>query len=260
MPKAKGRRPRRTKARRATPGWSKYQEEVAQFFRDLGLDAKTNETIKGARTTHDIDVVVRSKHAGLEVVWLVECKAWRSRVPKEKVLALRTIVDDAGADRGFVMAERGYQSGALEAARLANTTLTSLSDLRETLAYELGLSRLRTLAARLDACQRRYWNIGKYDRIDHDLRPEIGAIGYSGHVVITAVNYTLSRALMHGFPVSYDRVEAALSSHGSGLPDPAPGDPGAISSPIELFDILNEELGDLERRLGEAEAALGMKQ
>jgi hypothetical protein len=46
------------------PGWSGYQEEVAGFFRSLGLSATTNATIEGVRTSHDVDVVVRSKHAG----------------------------------------------------------------------------------------------------------------------------------------------------------------------------------------------------
>lgn len=131
--------------------WSDYQEEVAKFFRALGLDAETNVTIRGVRTSHDVDVVVRSKHAGLKITWLVECKAWNSAVPKEKVLALRMIVDDTGADRGFLMAEKGYQSGALEAAHLTNVTLTSLADLRETLAYDLGLSQLKSLARTSDS-------------------------------------------------------------------------------------------------------------
>src|SRR5262245_38306209 len=122
--------------------WNDFQEDVAQFFRELGLDAKTNQTIKGIRTNHAIDVLVRSKHAGLEITWIVECKAWNSAVPKEKVLALRAIVEDTGSDRGFIMAENGYQSGALEAARLTNILLTSLADLKETLNLELGISRL----------------------------------------------------------------------------------------------------------------------
>lgn len=105
------------------PDWDDYQEKVAQFFRDLSFDAETNVTIQGVRTSHDVDVLVRSTHKGIKITWVIECKAWKTAVPKEKVLALRSIVDDTGADRGFVMAENGYQSGALEAARLANITL-----------------------------------------------------------------------------------------------------------------------------------------
>jgi restriction system protein len=36
--------------------WQEDQEEAAVFFRSLGLDATTNHTVQGVRTTHDIDV------------------------------------------------------------------------------------------------------------------------------------------------------------------------------------------------------------
>jgi len=57
------------------PEWSDYQEEVAEFFRSLGLAAETNVTVRGVRTNHNVDVVVRSKHVGFEILWLIECKA-----------------------------------------------------------------------------------------------------------------------------------------------------------------------------------------
>lgn len=238
------------------PAWDKYQEEVAQFFRDLGLDAKTNQTIKGVRTNHDIDVLVRSKYAGLEITWLVECKAWSSAVPKEKVFALRTIVEDTGADRGFMMAENGYQMGALQAARLTNILLTSLADLKETLAYELGISRLKTLLPRLESCRRRYWDIDKYARIKHGLRNEVGTFGYSGNRVIQAIDHTLKIALSSGFPVNYDPLDAAFAAQGLSLEPVKVGDAGAISSPNDLFESLHKELADLEQRLTAAEASL----
>src|SRR3979409_1054615 len=93
--------------------WSEYQEEVAQFFRELGLTAETDATIEGVRTRHKIDVLVRRKHPGIALTWLVECKHWKSPVSKEKVFTLRSIVEDTGSDRGFIMAEGGYQTGAL---------------------------------------------------------------------------------------------------------------------------------------------------
>ncbi len=77
--------------------WNEYQEEAAEFFRALGLEASTNVSLKGVRTSHDIDVLVKSRHAGFEVTWLVECKHWNSRVSKLHVLALREIVADTGA-------------------------------------------------------------------------------------------------------------------------------------------------------------------
>ena len=93
--------------------WREYQESVAHFFRSLGFDATTDETVVGARAEHAVDVVVRGQLSGIPTVWIVECKAWKRKVPKERVGTLRNIVDDVGADRGFLMAEGGYQPGAL---------------------------------------------------------------------------------------------------------------------------------------------------
>jgi restriction system protein len=69
--------------------WQEYQEEVAACFRSLGLDAITNHSVPGVRTTHDIDVFVRAHQVGFDVVWVVECKQWSKPVNKLHVLALR---------------------------------------------------------------------------------------------------------------------------------------------------------------------------
>lgn len=85
--------------------WQEYQEEVTTFFRNLGWEAMTDFAIRGVRTTHDVDVFVKSHHVGFDVVWIVECKYWTSRVTKLHVLALREIVADLGADRGILLSE-----------------------------------------------------------------------------------------------------------------------------------------------------------
>ncbi|MDM9541668.1 restriction endonuclease, partial [Klebsiella pneumoniae] len=82
--------------------WEDYQEEAASFFRSLGLEATTNVRVNGIRTHHDIDVLVKSHHAGFDIIWLVECKHWKNPVSKLHVLALREIVTEIGADRGIL--------------------------------------------------------------------------------------------------------------------------------------------------------------
>jgi hypothetical protein len=233
--------------------WSDYQEEVALFFRSLGLTAETNATIEGVRTSHNVDVMVRTKHAGIAITWLVECKHWKDRVTKEKVLALRSIIDDTGADRAFIMAESGYQSGALEAPRLTNTTLTSLQDLKETLAYEVGMAKLDSIWIRCESCRERYWSISKQDRIDLGLRPDAGAFGYSGDIVIKAVEGTLQGVRFGGFPVAYDRTWSALNSYGGRRGQPIERLEGIVcETPGKLFDVLDAELRELEGRLSAA--------
>lgn len=91
--------------------WRDYQDESAAFFRSLGLEAATDERIEGARAVHAVDVAVRSNQAGLRQLWIVECKLCKRRVEKVHVLALQSIVQDVGADRGILLSESGFNPG-----------------------------------------------------------------------------------------------------------------------------------------------------
>lgn len=180
--------------------WKDYQEEAAAFFRSMGLEADTDVTIQGVRTKHDIDVLVRSHHYGFDITWIVECKHWKSPVSKLHVLGLREIVTDAGADRGILLSEAGFQSGAVEASHLTNVQLTSLADMRVSTTEQISSMRLRELYDRVAECNDRYWNISKEHRIEDDLRPDIGFGGYRAKSVIDGCQDVLSRAFRHLYP------------------------------------------------------------
>jgi len=120
--------------------WQEYQEQAASFFRRLGYIASVNRTLEGSRGNHDIDVVVEFKKNSFDCRWLIECKYWSSKVPKEKVLAFGAIVADTGADKGIMLSESGFQSGAKACASKTNILLTSLGELIE--SNELDLRRL----------------------------------------------------------------------------------------------------------------------
>lgn len=113
--------------------WRDYQLQVAAFFRKCGCEAEVEVTVEGARGTHDVDVLVTFHRHGLLCKWVIECKLWKTRVPKEKVMALKAIVEDIGADKGIIFSESGFQKGALIAARTSNITLqTNLGDFEKT--------------------------------------------------------------------------------------------------------------------------------
>ena len=149
-------------------------------------------TLKGVRTEHDIDVVVDINLAGFGVRWLVECKHWKSAVTKLQVLALREIVAELGADRGILLCEAGFRSGAFEAANLTNVQVTSLAALSATSREEIYAVRLRELFDLTATCRIRYWDLPKDVRIANGLR--FGVVGriigptdtYSGARVIGA--------------------------------------------------------------------------
>jgi len=226
--------------------WKDYQEEAASFFRSLGLTAETDVTLEGVRTKHDLDVVVRSQHAGFEITWIVECKHWNTPITKLHVLGLRQIVTDIGADRGILLAESGFQSGAIEAANLTNIQLTSLSDLTTSSRGAIYSMRLRDLHNRVEECNERYWNLPKGVRMDVGLRPESGGYGYSGNVKIKLVRDLLSRSYLGRFPFSSDSSEAFCE----------PDFPEQFHSQQEVFEFSEPLIAELEGLLdvGETEA------
>lgn len=241
----------------ALTDWQGYQQAVADLFSGVGLSVATNERVEGVRTSHNVDVVVRGEQAGIKQLWLVECKKWNRRISKDTVLTLRSIVSDTGADRGFMMAESGYQSGAFEATRHTNITLTSIADLNATLAEERGNSMLRSILERVETCRERYWAMSKTDRIALGLRPEVGFVGYSSVQVMSAVKFTAGYALRRGFPIRYDKQLAAFSSTSSGRELECGADEeGALANSTALSEVLEAEIGELEGRLDRAESAL----
>ena len=101
--------------------WEEYQHQAAELLRELGFTAEVNASLTEANgAVHAIDVAARRTVAGVELLWIVECKYWNKPVPIEKVVALRTLVLDLGADRGLLMSESGFQSGG--SGRLARRT------------------------------------------------------------------------------------------------------------------------------------------
>lgn len=226
--------------------WKGYQEEAADFFRSLGLSAETDVKLKGVRTKHDIDVMVRSKHVGFEVLWLVECKHWKTPVSKLHVLGLREIVSDLGADRGIILCEAGFQSGAIEAANLTNVQVTSLAALASDTRKDVSAMRLRELYDRIERCNDRYWELDKRYRKEVGLRPELGEVGYSGARVVDLCREILSKAFRGLYPINTPFA-------GPMIRDGLPTSYGDVELVVETVASLTVEL---EHKLDAAHAGL----
>ena len=219
--------------------WKDYQEEAAALFRSLGLNATTNVLVNGVRTSHDVDVMVKSTHVGFEVMWIVECKLWKTPVSKLHVLALREIVSDIGADRGILLCETGFQSGAIEAAQLTNVQVTSLASVTQSSRHDIYSMRLRDLHYRIEVCNDRYWDIPKERRIETGLRGDVGQMAYSGARTVETVRDLLARALRGNYPFRCEAIGALID----------PGLPEQFHSAQQVFDVAGPMVDDLEGRL-----------
>lgn len=223
-----------------TPPWKQFQEDTAAYVRSLGLDAQTDARVQGARTSHEVDVLVRSHHSGFDVTWIVECKHWKTPVSKLHVLALREIVIDTGADRGILLAESGFQSGAIEAASLTNVRLTSLASMKETTRHEVYAMRMRELFDRIEKCSEEYWEIPKDVRIARGLRNDVGGdYIYSGARVVEYCRDVLSRAMRGQYPFDVDTLMAYMSS--------AP--PRHFAGPVDVVSVVEKLVAELEGKL-----------
>jgi len=96
--------------------WRHFQDQVAEILNLIpGCVARVNQPVHGTRIgTVRVDVLAELRSNGFVFRVIVECKFWRRPIPQEKVFSLNTVVEDIGADRGYLISEIGVQSGAAE--------------------------------------------------------------------------------------------------------------------------------------------------
>jgi len=179
-----------------TTAWKIYQDTTASFFRKLGFDAQIEAKVEGARVKHKIAVFVTGSVHGISFRWVVECKHWKTNIPKEKVLALISIVQDVGSDRGFLLSETGFQSGAIRASRNTNITLSSLDDLKLEARTTLTRDEVSKLRLRQIEINKRLWKLHKStgDYFSDFMKP-MGEIAF--------LDLALDDGLEGKFPVVY---------------------------------------------------------
>lgn len=167
--------------------WRQFQEETAEFFRSLGCHAQVEAKIIGARAEHKIDVWVRFTKFGLETKWVIECKDWNSAVPKEKVLALKSIVEDVGADRGILISAAGFQSGAVRVCEKTNITLTDLDGMKEIARDDLIASVLHGIETRAVELRYHLQGLRRFERTGPHSWSSTPLPGVDGIAVINAI-------------------------------------------------------------------------
>ncbi|EMW5809697.1 restriction endonuclease [Enterococcus faecalis] len=74
---------------------------------------------------HNIDVYYQFKLNGITHKVIFECKNWKTKISKEKVLAFKSILDDIPNSVGIMIAPKGYQHGAKQFAEHHGIELVS---------------------------------------------------------------------------------------------------------------------------------------
>jgi hypothetical protein len=111
--------------------WGELEDLVVAILNEAGLEAKRNVRINLPRGSVDVDVLAEETHDGIVQRIVCECKDWANNIPKAVVHAFRTVVQECGAHRGYVISRVGFQSGAIEAAQSTNIQLVTFKQFQE---------------------------------------------------------------------------------------------------------------------------------
>ena len=102
--------------------WKDLQNKVCKLLNEAGYPSESPKEINTVRGKVEVDVFSTSNDE-LVKQFICECKYWNTAIPKEKVHAFRTVVNDSGSMVGIFISKKGYQSGAYEAAYCSNVLL-----------------------------------------------------------------------------------------------------------------------------------------
>lgn len=119
----------------APTNWRSLQRKVHRIFEDIGFEAEIQKTVRTARGSVEIDVFAQ-KTKPVSMVILSECKYWNRPVPKPAVHAFSKVIQDYGANIGYIISKVGFNAGAYDAAKFTNIRLLTWEEFKNTFEFE----------------------------------------------------------------------------------------------------------------------------
>jgi Restriction endonuclease len=111
--------------------WEQLETLVTSILAESGMNARRNVTLSLPRGTVEVDVLAEDSAEGIVHRLICECKNWKNTIPKEVVHAFRTVMQETGAHRGYIVSRAGFQAGAHEAAQATNIELVTFVEFQE---------------------------------------------------------------------------------------------------------------------------------
>lgn len=150
--------------------WQELEDLVTAILNECGMRAERGRTLKIPRGTIVVDVVAEETIDGIIHRSLCECKNWSHAIPKEIVNAFRTVMQETGAHRGYIISKAGFQSGAIEAANFTNIELVTFAEFQERHFDKWIKNRLWAMERAVDGFNTYYEPLGPpgYSKLGND--------------------------------------------------------------------------------------------
>lgn len=92
--------------------WKRLQHSVCRLLNEVGLSAEEEVVLKTPRGTVEVDVLAIDESSVDKIRYVVECKNWATTIPQHVVHSFTTVMQETGANIGFIVSSAGLQAGA----------------------------------------------------------------------------------------------------------------------------------------------------
>jgi hypothetical protein len=111
--------------------WRALQSEVGKILEQCGFSVEVEKIVDTARGKVELDVYAEEVVKGRKYSIVCECKHWKSSIPQSIIHSFRTILNDTGANVGYIVTLKGFQSGAFKAANYSNLELVTWEEFQK---------------------------------------------------------------------------------------------------------------------------------
>jgi hypothetical protein len=103
--------------------WQDLQDKVAEILCQCKFSVEITKKIKSIRSTIEVDVYAEEIIENRKYTIIFECKYWNSNIPQLHALALRTVVEDIGVNKAYLITTSDFQKGAIDSTGNTNVEL-----------------------------------------------------------------------------------------------------------------------------------------
>lgn len=157
-------------------------------------------------------------------------------------------MDDIGADKGFIISEVGFQSGALEAAQNTNIVLYTFEELVLNSTNAIQKLILESFSRRIRFLEHKYYAHSKKIRIKYNLKNDFldYPIQFSGNILIFMVYDAIFAAKNNNYPIVLENymLEKVGDNKANNL--------------LELINWLNLNLNWFDEKMYKAECDMNL--
>ena len=111
--------------------WKELQNEVGKILEQCGFTVEVEKVVDTARGKAELDVYAKEVVKGRKYSIVCECKYWKSKIPQSVIHSFRTILSNTGANVGYIVSLKGFQSGAFKAANYVNLELVTWEEFQK---------------------------------------------------------------------------------------------------------------------------------